>query len=62
VHKVSELRRMHVKERIGITMVGCGSIGQIHAVGLAQLVQEDEIRAVIAVDPSEEARQAANRN
>ncbi len=47
---------------VGIGLVGCGSIGQIHAVGLAQLAEEGELRAVVAVDPSEPARRAANRN
>ena len=47
---------------IGIGMVGCGSIGQIHADGLAKLVGEGEIRAVVAADPSEEARLAVHRN
>ena len=47
---------------IGVGMVGCGSIGQIHADGLAKLVEEGEIRAVIAADPAEEARRAAHRN
>ena len=47
---------------VGIGLVGCGSIGQIHAVGLAQLAEEGELRAVVAVDPSSDARSAANRN
>lgn len=47
---------------VGVGLVGCGSIGQIHAVGLAQLVEDGEIRAVVAVDPAPEARAAANRN
>jgi len=39
---------------IGVGLVGCGMIGQIHAAGLAQLVAEGEtgIRAVAAADPS----------
>jgi predicted dehydrogenase len=49
-------------EQIGIGMIGCGSIGQIHADGLAKLVEDGEIRAVVAADPIEGARQAANRN
>jgi predicted dehydrogenase len=49
-------------ERIGIGMIGCGSIGQIHADGLAKLVEEGEIRAVVAADPAEGACQAAKRN
>lgn len=47
---------------VGIGLVGCGSIGQIHAVGLAQLAEEGELRAVVAVDPSEPARRAVDRN
>ena len=47
---------------IGIGLVGCGSNGQIHADGLAKLVEEGEIRAVIAGDPSPDAQRAANRN
>jgi predicted dehydrogenase len=47
---------------VGVGLVGCGSVGQIHAVGLAQLVDDGEIRAVVAVDPSADARAAANRN
>jgi predicted dehydrogenase len=51
-----------VRRVIGVGMVGCGSIGQIHADGLAKLVEEGEIRAVVAADPSEEARRAVHRN
>jgi myo-inositol 2-dehydrogenase/D-chiro-inositol 1-dehydrogenase len=47
---------------IGVGLVGCGMIGQIHADGLRKLVEDGEIRAVAAADPSEEARSAANRN
>ncbi len=47
---------------IGIGLIGCGSIGQIHADGLAKLADEGEIRAVVAADPSEDARAAAHRN
>ena len=47
---------------IGIGLVGCGSNGQIHCDGLAKLVGEGEIRAVIAGDPSPDAQRAANRN
>jgi predicted dehydrogenase len=49
-------------EPVGIGLVGCGSNGQIHADGLAKLVADGEISAVIAADPSVEAREAANRN
>ncbi len=43
-------------------MIGCGNIGQIHAVGLTHLVDDGDVRAVAAADPSDEARAAANRN
>ncbi len=51
-----------VDEAIGVGLVGCGMIGQIHADGLRKLVEDGEIRAVAAADPSEEARDAVNRN
>lgn len=47
---------------VGIGLVGCGLIGQIHADGLAKLVEEGEIVAVGAADPSESARAAAQHN
>lgn len=47
---------------IGVGMVGCGMIGQIHADGLRKLVEDGEIRAVAAADPSESARAAAHHN
>ena len=47
---------------IGVGLVGCGMIGQIHADGLRRLVEDGEIRAVAAADPSEEARNAVHRN
>jgi myo-inositol 2-dehydrogenase/D-chiro-inositol 1-dehydrogenase len=37
-------------------------IGQVHAAGLGQLVEDGDVRAVAAADPSEDARNAANRN
>lgn len=46
----------------GVGLVGCGMIGQIHADGLAKLVEDGEVRAVAAADPSESARQAAHHN
>ena len=46
--------------RIGL--VGCGMIGQIHADGLRKLVEDGEVIAVAAADPSEAARQAVDRN
>lgn len=47
---------------IGIGLVGCGAIGQIHADGLAKLTEDGEVRAVIAADPSAEALEATRRN
>jgi len=43
-------------------MIGCGMIGQIHADGIAKLVDDGVARAVVAMDPSAEARAAARRN
>ncbi len=47
---------------VGIGLVGCGMIGQIHADGLAKLVDDGSVRAVAAADPSPGARDAVNRN
>ena len=47
---------------LGIGIVGCGMIGQIHADGLAKLAADGEIRAVAAADPSEAACAAVDRN
>jgi myo-inositol 2-dehydrogenase/D-chiro-inositol 1-dehydrogenase len=47
---------------IGIALVGCGNIGQIHADGLAKLADDGLLRAVVAADPSAAGREAANRN
>jgi predicted dehydrogenase len=47
---------------IGVGLVGCGMIGQIHADGLRKLAEDGEIRAVAAADPSADAREAASRN
>jgi len=47
---------------VGVGYVGCGSIAQIHADGLAKLVEDGLARAVAAADPSERARTATNRN
>ncbi len=49
-------------EPLGIGLVGCGMIGQIHADGLAKLAADGEIRTVAAADPSAEGRAAASRN
>ena len=46
--------------RVGL--IGCGMIGQIHADGLRKLVEDGEIVAVGAADPSEESRAATARN
>jgi myo-inositol 2-dehydrogenase/D-chiro-inositol 1-dehydrogenase len=47
---------------IGIGLIGCGAIGQIHADGLAKLASDGELRPVMAADPSPEARAATQRN
>ena len=49
-------------EPVGVGLVGCGMIGQIHADGLAKLFDDGEVRAVAAADPSLGAREAVNRN
>jgi predicted dehydrogenase len=46
--------------RIGL--VGCGMIGQIHADGLSKLVEDGDVVAVVAADPSSDAREAVGRN
>ena len=47
---------------IGIGLVGCGNIGQIHADSLRLVVEDGDIVAVGAADPSEAHRRAADRN
>ncbi|MBV8949734.1 MAG: Gfo/Idh/MocA family oxidoreductase [Actinobacteria bacterium] len=47
---------------LGVGLVGCGMIGQIHADGLAKLAAEGRMRPVAAADPSPEARDGVNRN
>jgi predicted dehydrogenase len=47
---------------LGIGLVGCGMIGQIHADGLRKLADDGEIINVGAGDPSDEAREAVSRN
>jgi len=49
-------------EPLGVGLIGCGMIGQVHAAGLGQLVEDGDVRAVAAADLSEDARNAANRN
>ncbi len=49
-------------EPVGVGLVGCGMIGQIHADGLAKLAADGEVRAVAAADPSVGAREAVGRN
>ncbi|HEX2737416.1 MAG TPA: Gfo/Idh/MocA family oxidoreductase [Acidimicrobiia bacterium] len=48
--------------KIGIGMIGCGMIGQIHADGIAKLVDDGVARAVVGADPSPDARAGAQRN
>ena len=49
-------------EPLGIGLVGCGMIGQVHADGLRKLAEDGEIVAVAAADPSADARDAVQRN
>jgi predicted dehydrogenase len=49
-------------DRVGVGLIGCGMIGQVHADGLAKLAADGEVRAVAAADPSPPAREAANHN
>jgi predicted dehydrogenase len=47
---------------LGVGLIGCGTIGQVHAACLGQLVEDGLVRAVGAADLSETARAAADRN
>jgi myo-inositol 2-dehydrogenase/D-chiro-inositol 1-dehydrogenase len=47
---------------LGVGLVGCGMIGQIHADGLGKLAADGEIRPVAAADLSSDAVAAAARN
>jgi predicted dehydrogenase len=47
---------------IGVGMIGCGMIGQIHADGLAKLAEDGEIRPVVAADPAPASLEAVRRN
>jgi predicted dehydrogenase len=47
---------------LGVGLIGCGMIGQVHAAGLGQLAEDGDVRAVAAADLSEDARNAASRN
>jgi myo-inositol 2-dehydrogenase/D-chiro-inositol 1-dehydrogenase len=47
---------------VGVGLVGCGMIGQIHADGLAKLAQDGDLRPVAAADLSSESVAAAARN
>jgi myo-inositol 2-dehydrogenase / D-chiro-inositol 1-dehydrogenase len=49
-------------EPLGVGLIGCGTIGQVHAACLGQLVEDGAVRAVAAADLSEAARAAADRN
>ena len=44
------------RHALGVGLVGCGMIGQIHADGLRKMAEDGEIVAVGAADPSEPAR------
>ncbi|HTZ08981.1 MAG TPA: Gfo/Idh/MocA family oxidoreductase [Acidimicrobiales bacterium] len=47
---------------LGVGLVGCGMIGQIHADGLRKMAEDGEIVAVGAADPSPGSRDAVERN
>jgi predicted dehydrogenase len=47
---------------VGVGLIGCGMIGQVHADGLAKLAADGEVRPVAAADPSAVAREAVNGN
>jgi len=47
---------------VRVGLVGCGAIGQIHADGLAKLVDDGLVVAVAAADPWGPGRAAAERN
>jgi len=49
-------------EAVRVGLIGCGVIGQIHADGLRLLVEDGEVVAVAAADPSEQACKAAMHN
>ena len=51
-----------MRRPLGVGLVGCGMIGQIHADGIAKLCDDGDAVAVGAADPSEEAREAVARN
>lgn len=52
-----------MQDVIGVGLIGCGNMGQIHAASLARLAEDGvALRAVSAADPSPSARAAAARN
>jgi myo-inositol 2-dehydrogenase/D-chiro-inositol 1-dehydrogenase/scyllo-inositol 2-dehydrogenase (NAD+) len=51
-----------VGEGVGVGLIGCGMIGQIHADGLRKLAEDGTVRAVAAADPSDAAIAAVLRN
>ena len=46
---------------VGVGLIGCGTIGQVHAACLGQLVEDGVVRAVAAADLSE-ARASRGRS
>jgi len=51
------------EKKIGLGLIGCGNIGQIHSASFARLAENGvPIRAVIASDPLEEHRRAISDN
>ncbi len=47
---------------IGIGLIGCGMIGQVHADGLRKLQEDGEIRAVVAADLASDSIAAVMHN
>jgi len=47
---------------VRVGLVGCGAIGQVHADGLAKLVDDGLVKAAAAADPSTPGRAAVERN
>ena len=51
-----------MRRPLGVGLVGCGMIGQIHADGIAKLCDDGDVVAVGAADPAEDARAGVARN
>ncbi len=51
-----------MSDPLGVGLVGCGMIGQIHADGVAKMAADGEVAAVACADPDPAARAAVLRN